>query len=281
MKGVATFWRHYRRNVAAVLGLCILSVVVLMALSAPLLFPIDPWEIVSRPFIWPFQRFDYPLGTDMLGRNIAAGIFHGARVSLLIGIVATFMALCVGLLLGAVAGFYGGLVDDALMRLTEVFQTIPSFIFIFVVVAVFSPSVQIIVLAIGIVSWPPIARLVRGEFIALRGRDFIQGCIAIGMGDLKIIFVQALPNALAPVIVTASVMVALAILAESGLAFLGLGDPNVMSWGTMIGGGRQVLRQAWYITAIPGIAILLTVLSLNLIGDGLNDALNPRLRGRV
>lgn len=281
MRRLAAFWRHYRRNVAAVLGLAILTLVVLMALSAPLLFPADPWEIVSRPFTWPFRSWEYPLGTDMLGRNVAAGIFHGARVSLLIGIVATVVALLVGVLMGALSGFYGGLVDDVLMRITEVFQTIPSFIFIFVVVAVFTPSVQIIVLAIAIVSWPPIARLVRGEFIALRGRDFIQGCIAIGMSDLRIIFAQALPNALAPVIVTASVMVALAILAESGLAFLGLGDPNVMSWGTMIGAGRQVLRQAWYLTAIPGIAILFTVLSLNLIGDGLNDALNPRLRGRV
>jgi peptide/nickel transport system permease protein len=281
MKRLRILWRHYRRNVAAVIGLAILVLVVLMALSAPLLFPTDPWEIVARPFTWPFQSWDYPLGTDMLGRNVAAGIFHGARVSLLIGIVATLAALFVGVLMGAVSGFYGGVVDDVLMRVTEIFQTIPSFIFIFVVVAIFTPSVQIIVLAIAIVSWPPIARLVRGEFIALRGRDFIQGCIAIGMSDLRIIFVQALPNALAPVIVTASVMVALAILAESGLAFLGLGDPNVMSWGTMIGAGRQVLRQAWYLTAIPGIAILLTVLSLNLIGDGLNDALNPRLRGRL
>ncbi|MEQ9639176.1 MAG: ABC transporter permease [Alphaproteobacteria bacterium] len=275
-----TLWRHYRRNVTAVIGLSILGLVVVMAISAPLVFPADPWEIVSRPFTWPFQSWAYPLGTDALGRNVAAGIFHGARVSLLIGIVATIAALFVGVIVGAFAGFYGGLIDDVLMRFTEIFQTIPSFIFIFVVVAIFAPSVEIIVLAIAIVSWPPITRLVRGEFIALRGRDFIQGCIAIGMSDMRIIFVQALPNAMAPVIVTASVMVALAILAESGLAFLGLGDPNVMSWGTMIGAGRQVLRQAWYLTAIPGIAILLTVLSLNLIGDGLNDALNPRLRGR-
>ncbi|MEQ8344175.1 MAG: ABC transporter permease [Sneathiellaceae bacterium] len=280
MKRLRAFWRHYRRNLAAVIGLAILSLVLLMALSAPLLFPTDPWEIVARPFIWPLQDWSYPLGTDMLGRNVAAGIFHGAQVSLLIGIIATIAALFVGVLVGALSGFYGGLTDDVLMRLTEIFQTVPAFIFIFVVVAIFNPSVQIIVLAVAIVSWPPIARLVRGEFIALRNRDFIQGCIAIGMNDLRIIFVQALPNALAPVIVTASVTVALAILAESGLAFLGLGDPNVMSWGTMIGAGRQVLRQAWYLTAIPGIAVLLTVLALNLIGDGLNDALNPRLRGR-
>lgn len=280
MNRIGRFWRHYRRNIAAVIGLAIISLVVLMALSAPLVFSADPWEMVARPYIWPFQDWAFPLGTDNLGRDVAAGIFYGAQVSLLIGIAATLAALVVGVLVGALSGFYGGLVDDVLMRLTEIFQTVPAFIFILVVVTIFQPSVQIIVLAVAIASWPPIARLVRGEYIALRERDFIQGCIAIGMTDLRIIFAQALPNALAPVIVTASVSVALAILAESGLAFLGLGDPNVMSWGTMIGAGRQVLRQAWYLTAIPGIAVLLTVLALNLIGDGLNDALNPRLRGR-
>jgi len=163
------------------------------------------------------------------------------------------------------------------MRLTEMFQTIPPFIFAIVLVAIFQPSVATIVLAIGAVSWPAVARLVRGEVMALRNREFVQACIAIGMNDARIIFRHILPNTLAPVIVTGSLMVATAILTEAGLAFLGLGDPNVMSWGTIIGAGRDVLRTAWYVTAIPGIAILLTVLGINLVGEGLNDALNPRL----
>jgi peptide/nickel transport system permease protein len=161
-----------------------------------------------------------------------------------------------------------------------VFQTIPPFIFAIVLVAIFQPTVTTIVLAIGTVSWPAVARLVRAEVMALREREFVQACIAIGMNDARIIFLHILPNTLAPVIVTASLMVATAILTEAGLAFLGLGDPNVMSWGTIIGAGRDVLRSAWHITAIPGVAILLTVLALNLVGEGLNDTLNPRLKHR-
>jgi len=168
--------------------------------------------------------------------------------------------------------------DDVLMRTTEAFQTIPPFVFVIVVVVIARPSIRSIILAIALVSWPAVARLVRAEFVALRHREFVQGCRAVGMGDLRIIFRQILPNALAPIIVTASIMVATAILTESALAFLGLGDANVMSWGSMIGAGREMLRTEWYLTAIPGLAILLTVLALNLIGEGLNDALNPRLR---
>jgi peptide/nickel transport system permease protein len=166
------------------------------------------------------------------------------------------------------------------MRLTELFQTIPAFLFAIVLVAIFQPSVATIVLAIGVVSWPPVARLTRGEFLSLRSREFVQACIAMGMGDLRIIVLHCLPNALAPIVVTGSLMVASAILTEAGLAFLGLGDPNVMSWGTIIGAGREVLRSAWYVCALPGVAILLTVLAINLVGEGVNDALNPRLKNR-
>ena len=170
------FWRRYRRNRPAVIGLIILCGVVLMAASAPLVFPTDPWDMVGRPFLWPAQNEAFLLGTDQLGRNVAAGIFHGAQVSLLIGIVATLVALTVGVMIGAVAGYYGGWVDDALMRFTEIFQTVPPFIFVLVIVAIFLPTVETIVLAIAVVSWPSIARLVRGEFIALRDREFVQSC---------------------------------------------------------------------------------------------------------
>lgn len=280
MQALGGFWRRFRRNRAAVLGLVILLCVLTMAAVAPIVFPEDPWSIVTRPLLWPGDRPGYPLGSDSLGRDVAAGIFHGARVSLLIGTVATLTALGIGVMIGAVAGYYGGWVDDALMRVSEIFQTMPFFIFAIVIVAIFKPSVFTIVAAIATVSWPTVARLVRGEFIALRNREFVQACVAMGMGDTRIIFRQILPNTLAPIIVTGSVMVATAILTEAALAFLGLGDPNVMSWGTMIGQGREMLRTAWYLTALPGIAILLTVLALNLLGEGLNDALNPRLKDR-
>lgn len=273
------FLRRFARNRAAVAGLVVLAAVAAMALAAPLLYPGDPWDMVAEPFLQPGAP-GHPAGTDMMGRDIAAGLFHGARVSLLIGLVATGVALVIGVTVGALAGYFGGWTDNALMRLTELFQTIPAFLFAIVLVAIFRPSVATVVLAIGVVSWPPVARLTRGEFLSLRSRDFVQACIAMGMGDARIIALHVLPNAAAPIVVTGSLMVATAILTEAGLAFLGLSDPNVMSWGSIIGAGREVLRTAAWITALPGLAILLTVLAINLVGEGLNDALNPRLRQR-
>jgi peptide/nickel transport system permease protein len=280
MSRLRRFARGYFRRWTAPLGLAVFAAVVAMAASAPYAFPQDPFSMVTRPLQWPGQSAAYPLGSDMLGRDLLAGIFHGARVSLAIGAAATAAALGAGVLIGAVAGYYGGPLDDLLMRGTEAFQTIPPFVFVIVVVVIAQPSIASTILAIALVSWPTVARLVRAEFLALRQRDFVQACRAVGMGDLRIIFRQILPNALAPIIVTASIMVATAILTESALAFLGLGDPNVISWGSMIGAGREMLRTEWYLTAIPGVAILLTVLALNLVGEGLNDALNPRLRDR-
>ena len=271
-------WRRFRRNRAALPGLVILAAILLVALLAPVLYPGDPFQSVGKPFGPPFGK--HLFGTDMLGRDVAAGIAYGARASLLVGFVATLVALVLGTLIGGIAGFYGGLVGDVLMRLTEFFQTIPTFIFALVLVAVLSPSITNIVIAIAVVTWPPVARLVRGEFLAMRRREFVEACIVLGMRDAAIIFREILPNCLSPIIVTGSLMVATAILIESALAFLGLGDPNVMSWGFMIGAGRTFLRTAWWLCAIPGLAILLTVLAINLVGEGLNDALNPRLRDR-
>ena len=270
------FARAFFRRWTTPFGLAILLGVIAMAVSAPYVFPEDPFAMVTRPLQWPGENRTYPLGSDMLGRDILAES-STARASLAIGGVATAAALGAGVLIGAFAGYHGGVMDDLLMRATEAFQTIPPFVFVIVVVVIARPSIASIVLAIALVSWPAVARLVRAEFMALRHREFVQGCRAVGMGDLRIIFRQILPNALAPVIVTASIMVASAILTESALAFLGLGDANVMSWGSMIGAARQMLRTEWYLTAIPGIAILLTVLALNLVGEGLNDAVNPKL----
>ena len=271
-----TFWGRFVRNRPAVFGLGFLAFVVVVSLAAPLLFPGDPFRIVGKTFLPPFA--DYLFGTDSLGRDIAAGIAHGGRTSLMVGLVATVFAVSVGTLLGALAGFYRGWIDDLLMRFTEFFQTIPTFLFAIVLVAIMTPSRGSIILAISVISWPPIARLVRGEFMAMREREFVQAAVCLGMTDYAIIFRQILPNVLSPIIVAGSLMVATAILIEASLAFLGLGDANAMSWGFMIGAGRSFLRDAWWLCAIPGIAILLTVLSINLLGEGINDALNPRLR---
>ena len=275
------FLKRFIRNRGAVIGLVILLAVVVFAVIGPTLFPQSPWRMVGRPFMAPFTMDRFPLGTDMLGRDIAAGLVHGARVSLLIGIVSTVVALLIGVPLGAIAGYASGFVDDALMRFTEFFQTIPSFALAIVLVAVLQPSMASIVLAIGVVSWPPVARLVRGEVLSLRSREYVQAAVTIGQSTPRIIFSQVLPNTIAPIIVMGSLMVASAILLESSLSFLGLGDPNLMSWGYMVGAGRTRLLDAWWISFFPGIAIFLTVLALNLTGEGLNDALNPRLaRGR-
>jgi peptide/nickel transport system permease protein len=271
---------RYLRNPAALIGLVLLVLVVAMAVSAPWVFPRDPLSLAGRPLQWPGASPRFWLGTDNTGRDIAAQIFHGARTSLLIGLVATAISIGIGIVVGAIAGFYGGWVDDALMRVTEAFQTLPNFILLLVLVAVFGSDIRTVTIAIGIVSWPPSARLTRAEFLSLRSREFVQACRVLGMRDARIIFREILPNALPPVIVYASVIMAVAILLESALAFLNLSDPNVPSWGNLIGAGKGVLRVQWYVSAIPGVAILLTVLAVSLVGQGLNDALNPRLKTR-
>lgn len=275
-----SFWQLYKRNRSAVLGLVILIIVFIMAATASFLFPDDPFKLAGKPMSAPGAN-GFILGSDTLGRDVASGIAHGARTSLFIASLATAVAVLIGGLLGALAGYYGGWVDDVLMRVTEMFQTIPSFVFAILIVAIMKPSIQSIVIAIAVVSWPAVARLVRGEFISLRNREFVQACHTVGMSDMRIMLKEILPNCLSPIIVAGSLMVATAILIESGLSFLGLGDPNIISWGFQIGAGRTVLRSAWWVCTFPGVAILLTVLAINLVGEGLNDALNPRLRTRT
>jgi len=269
--------KRYLRNPAAVVGLVLLLAVIAAALGADWLYPRNPLSLAGRPLQWPGDNARFLLGTDQVGRDIAAQILHGARVSLAIGLVATGIAAFIGLVLGAVAGFYGGWVDDVLMRVTEAFQILPNFLLLLVLVAVFGSNIYTVVLSIGVVSWPAVARLTRSEFLSLRNREFVLAARSLGVGDLKLIFREILPNALPPVIVYASVIMAVAILLESALAFLNLSDPNVPSWGNLIGAGRSVIRVQWYVSAIPGAVILFTVLAISLVGQGLNDALNPRL----
>ena len=270
-----TFWQRFFGNPRVIGGLAWLGLVVLVAAAAPLLAAYHPFEIVATPFLTPSA--EHPFGTDSLGRSIWAGLVHGARTTLVIAILATLASVAFGTLVGALAGYFGGFVDDGLMRLTEFFQTIPSFIFAIVLVAILTPSATSLIVAIAVVSWPPIARVVRGEVLSVKAREYVQAAVLVGQDDMAILFRQVLPNTLSPLIVTGSLLVATAILIESALSFLGLGAPNLMSWGFMVGAGRSFLRDAWWLVTIPGVAILLTVLSINLVGEGLNDALNPRL----
>ena len=273
------FWGRFSKNKSAVFGLVILFLVILMAVIANWIYPDDPFRLAGKPMSSPGTN-GFLLGSDTLGRDVASGIAHGAKTSILIGLLATIAAVFIGIIFGALAGYYGGVIDDALMRVTEIFQTIPSFVFAILLVAIMKPSIESIVIAITVVSWPAVARLVRGEFMSLKNREFVQACHTLGMNDSRIMMREILPNCLSPVIVIGSLMVATAILIESGLAFLGLGDPNIMSWGFQIGAGRTMLRSAWWVCTFPGIAILITVLAINLVGEGLNDAFNPRLRER-
>lgn len=256
----------------------ILLVIAALAVLGPWLYDIDPFDMVGQPFQRPFG--ERPLGTDVSGRDILAGLLHGASVSLSVGLISTAVATTIGIVVGALAGYHGGWVDEVLMRLTDFFLTIPSFVLAVVLVAIFTPTQTSVILAIAVVSWPSVARLVRGEFIHQRSREYVQACHAIGMSHARIIFAQILPNALPSVVVVSSLMVATAILTESGLSFLGLSDPNAVSWGYMIGAARSSLRTAWWMVAIPGLTIVVTVLAINLVGEGINDALNPRLKQR-
>lgn len=249
---------------------------VLLAVIGPWLYPVDPWAMVGRPFVWPFTDPAHILGTDSLGRDVAAGLLHGARLSLLISAVAAGTALTIGVLVGAAAGYYRGWTDDILMRLTDTLQTTPSFLMMMVLVAVFGSTVPVLIVAIGIVSWPPVARLTRAEFLTLRERDYVSAARLLGKGDLRIIFGEILPNALPPILVMVSILVANGILSEAALSFLGLGDPNATSLGQMIGTGRESMRSAWYLVAVPGLMIIFIVVVVNILGDLLNDRLNPR-----
>lgn len=270
-----SFSSKFLGNPRVLFGIGWLTLVLVMAVFADLLAPLDPFAIVGSPFDQPAGQ--YIFGTDSLGRDVLAGLIHGSRTTLLIAVLATLAAVVFGTAVGALAGYFGGWVDDVLMRLTEFFQTIPSFLFAIVLIAVLSPSAINLVIAIGVVSWPPIARVVRGEVLSVKSREFVQAAVVAGQRDLAILVTQVLPNTLSPLIVTGSLLVATAILFESALSFLGLGAPNQMSWGFMIGAGRSFLRDAWWLVTIPGVVILLTVLAINLVGEGLNDALNPRL----
>lgn len=269
----------YARNPAAVAGLILLLLIVLVAVFGPMLHVADPFEITAAPFTPPGSE-DAWLGTDYLGRDIGISLLYGGRATLLVGTVAALLSVLIGVSLGALAGYYGGRTDAVISRVTEFFQVLPALLFAMVVVTLFSPNLVTVTLSIGIVSWPGTARLARAEFMKMRDMEFVRAERSIGARDARIIWKVILPNCLAPLVVSATLAVGSAILFDAGLSFLGLGDPNLMSWGMMVGSNRPYVLESWWSVAIPGAAIFLTVLSVSLIGDGLNDAFNPKLRER-
>ncbi len=271
--------RMFFRNYAAVAGLAILLVVVLTAVFGPFLYPVDPFEILWAPLSPPGEE-GFLFGTDYLGRDLLAGIIFGGRATLTVGVSAAVITVVIGITVGSLAGFYRGWVEEVLMRITEFFQVLPTLLFAMVLIALFGASLTMVAIAIGVVSWTGVARLARGEFLKLRELEYVKAARALGASNARIIWRVILPNALPPLIVQSALIVGVAILFESGLSFLGLGDPNVMSWGLMLGSNRQYVLEAWWPVSFPGFVIFLTVLSISLIGDGLNDALNPKLRER-
>lgn len=272
-------WEMFRGNTAAMIALVVLSIIVLAAIFGPYIYPTDPFEMVWAPFSPPGVD-GFILGTDYLGRDLLSALIHGARVSIIIGLAAAAVSILIGVTVGALAGFYKGWVEELLMRITEFFQVLPTLLFSMVIVALFGASLPMITFAIGVVSWTAVARITRSEFLRIRELEYVMASRASGASNAKLMFRVILPNALPPIIVQAALMVGTAILFEAGLSFLGLTDPNVVSWGQVIGSNRQYILDASYTVTIPGLAIFITVLCISLVGDGLNDALNPKLRSR-
>jgi peptide/nickel transport system permease protein len=273
-------WRVFRGNKAAMLGLVLLAIVIVTMLLGPTLYPVGPFDLAGKPFTPPFEDATLPLGSDYLGRDLLAGMVVGGRATLLVGLAAASITVTIGLTVGALAGYFGGWVDEVLSRFTEIFQVMPSLLFAMVLMTLFDPSLLTAIIAIGMVTWTSTARLARAEFMRLRKLEYVSAARAMGAGPLRLMLKEILPNAAPPLIVSATLIIGVAILFEAGLSFLGLSDPNVMSWGLMIGANRKYVLDAWWAVTFPGFAIFLTVLAVSLVGDGLNDALNPKMHQR-
>lgn len=269
--------RVYRRNKSAVMGLFLFGLVLIITLVGPLVYRVDPFEMRGAPSI-PMGEQGFVLGTDYIGRDVLAEIMHGGKATLAVGAVAALATTVLGTLFGAIAGYYGGRTDTLLMRITELFQVMPAILLAMVIVSLFTPTLLTIALAIGLASWPTVARLVRGEFLRIKQSEFVLAARSIGTGEGHLIWLVILPNAIPTLLVAATLNIGTAILFEAALSYLGLGDPSVMSWGLIISNNRGYVFDCWWAIGIPGLAIFITVLSISLIGDGLIDALNPKLR---
>ena len=272
------FRKRFLKNGPAVAGSVVVLALFAVSLLAPWLAPYDPNAIDLKQVLMP-PSGDHPFGTDPLGRDVFSRMIWGAGISLKVGFVATGIAILIGTLLGSLAGYYGRWVDTVIMRFVDIMLCFPTFFLILAVIAFLEPSIWNIMIVIGLTGWMGVTRLVRADFITLKERDFVQAARGIGAGDFRIIFLQILPNAMASVLVTATLGVAGAILTESALSFLGIGvQPPTPSWGNILTAGKDNIDIAWWLSFYPGLAILITVLGYNLLGEGIRDALDPRLR---
>jgi peptide/nickel transport system permease protein len=275
---IRQFWRIFSRNRLALGGGAVVSLLVVLAALAPVLAPWDPHKPDTRRILDPPSRSHW-LGTDQLGRDVLSRVLYGSRVSLAVGFVSVGIATLIGVLLGSAAGYHGGMVDNGIMRVVDLMLVFPRFFLLLAVLALLKPSIWTIMSVIGLTGWMGVARLVRAEFLTLREREFVIWSESIGAGAFRVVFRHILPNALAPVLVAVTLGIPAAILTESGLSFLGLGvQPPYATWGNILNDGKDVLELAWWMTLYPGLAILVTVLSYNLMGEGIRDALDPRLR---
>jgi peptide/nickel transport system permease protein len=276
---VDEFWRRYKRNKLAVVGLAIFTLICLCAIFAPWITWHPPLTTDLGPALIP-PTSNFPFGTDDLARDIYSNVIYGARTSLFVGLVSVIFSTSIGILVGAVAGYYGGRIDDLLMRTTDIFLIIPSFFLALVIVSIIGQTIYNVVIAIAITTWTSSARLLRAEFLSFKEREFVDAAKVIGESDRLIIFNEILPNAIFPVTVNTALQIATAILIEAGLSFLGVGDPNIASWGRMLNEAQSFLINAPWMAIFPGLALFLATLSVNLIADGLNDVLNPKVKAR-
>jgi peptide/nickel transport system permease protein len=278
IKNLLSFWSSYKKNIGAVIGLIIIALFFVVALIAPIVAP-NPTKVGVGPRFTP-PSWEYPMGTDNLGRDMFQGVISGARISLMVGFSAAGTSMIIGIIVGAISGYLGGRVDSILMRITEYFQIVPSFFLALIMVTLLGGSIWNVVIVISVLSWPRVARLIRAQFLSLKEKEFIEAALAVGESTSYIIFGETLINALPPAIVNSSLEVGRAIIVEAGLSFIGLGDPNKVSWGYLLRNAQEFLRTAWWMAVFPGVCIFLLVTALNLVGDGLNDVLNPRLKER-
>jgi peptide/nickel transport system permease protein len=278
---VTAFWRALRKNRLALMGGVVVLTFVVLALGAPVIAPHDPHKPAIKRILEP-PSGRHPFGTDQIGRDVLSRMLYGARVSLAVGFVSVGIATAIGILLGAAAGYHGGWIDSAVMRLVDLMLVFPRFFLLLAVLAFLKPSIWTIMAVIGLTGWMGVTRLVRAEFLALKEREFVVWSQSIGAGAWRIIWRHILPNAMAPVLVAMTLGIPAAILTESGLSFLGLGvRPPYATWGNILNEGKEVIELAWWLSVYPGLAILVTVLSYNLLGEGIRDALDPRLRQSV
>ncbi|MCC6543549.1 MAG: ABC transporter permease [Nitrospirae bacterium] len=273
-----TFWKRFKQNKLALIGGIVVAFLFAIAIFAPAITPYDPNAINVQNILEP-PGFTHPFGTDDLGRDILSRIIWGSRISLSVGFVAVGISTFIGVILGAITGYYGGWVDRVIMRFVDIMLSIPTFFLLLAVIAFLEPGISNIMIVIGLTSWMGVTRLVRAEFLSVKEREFTLSARAIGAGDMRIIFRHILPNSMAPVLVSAVLGVAGAILTESALSFLGIGvQPPTSSWGNILTIGKDNIEIAWWLSVFPGVAILVTVLAYNLLGEGIRDAIDPRMK---